>query len=393
MKYHPLLPFVAACSLLTSCFKEEPLNAECDIEAVYFHLDEPLGTFYQLGDTLQKVLSDNTDVVFNVRREPAADLSLVEPQLVLTPGASVKSSARTVDEATGTVRWNYVVGSQDKQWSRAYTVSVVPTSRTVRDTVAYDFENFELEPQKKKYYVWHDELNDGQWGNNWATGNAGYQMSMGKAPADEYPSVPLAYGYDGYGVKLTTLSTGPFGAVSNMRIAAGNFFLGKFDVANALTDAMKATCMGIPFDRKPLKLQGYYKYTPGKVFQDRNGKPVENRTDAADIYAVFYRNEETVTTSDGKTETRPVMLHGEDTKTNPNIVAIAQVAYVKPTTEWTLFDVTFDYMSEINLETLVSRGYNLALVFSSSIDGHHFQGAIGSQLCIDKVRVVCEKEE
>lgn len=149
MKYHPLLPFVAACSLLTSCFKEEPLNAECDIEAVYFHLDEPLGTFYQLGDTLQKVLSDNTDVVFNVRREPAADLSLVEPQLVLTPGASVTSSARTVDEATGTVRWNYVVGSQDKQWSRAYTVSVVPTSRTVRDTVAYDFENFELEPQKK----------------------------------------------------------------------------------------------------------------------------------------------------------------------------------------------------------------------------------------------------
>ena len=147
-----------------------------------------------------------------------------------------------------------------------------------------------------------------------------------KAPADEYPSVPLADGYDGYGVKLTTLSTGPFGAVSKMRIAAGNFFRVKFDVANALTDAMKATCMGIPFDRKPLKLQGYYKYTPGKVFQDRNGKPVENRTDAADIYAVFYRNEETVTTSDGKTETRPVMLHGEDTKTNPNIVEIGRAS-------------------------------------------------------------------
>ena len=96
MKYHPLLPFVAACSLLTSCFKEEPLNAECDIEAVYFHLDEPLGTFYQLGDTLQKVLSDNTDVVFNVRREPAADLSLVEPQLVLTDRKSTRLNSSHV---------------------------------------------------------------------------------------------------------------------------------------------------------------------------------------------------------------------------------------------------------------------------------------------------------
>ncbi len=384
---------MAACAMLTSCFRDEPLNAECDIEAVYFHLDEPLGTFYQLGDTLQTVLSDDNDIVFSVRRDPAADMSAMEPHLVLTPGASVKSSAKSLDEATGIVRWNYVIGSQDGQWSRAYKVSLVPTARTVKDTVTYNFEKFELESRERKYYVWHDELSDGTWGNNWATGNAGYRMSMGNAPADQYPSVPLAEGYHGYGVRLTTLSTGGFGVMAGMRLAAGNFFLGRFDVANALTDAMKATCMGIPFDRKPVKLQGYYKYTPGEVYQDKNGKAMVGKTDAADIYAVFYRNEETVTTADGKTETRAVMLHGEDTKTNRNIVAIAQVAYVKPTTEWTFFDVTFDYTSDIDPEDLMSRGYNLAIVFSSSVDGNHFQGAIGSQLCIDKVSVVCEKEE
>jgi len=384
---------MAACAMFPSCFKDEPLNAECDIEAVYFHLDEPLGTFYQLGDTLQTVMSDDNDIVFNVRREPAVDLSSLEPQLVLTEGASVKSAAKVGDEATGAVRWRYVIGSQDGQWSRTYNVSLVPTARTVQDTVHYDFENFELEAREHKYYIWHDELADGTFGNNWATGNAGYRMSMGNSPADQYPSVPLADGYDGYGVRLTTLSTGPFGVMANMRLAAGNFFLGRFDVGSALTDAMKATCMGIPFDRKPLKLQGYYKYTPGKVYQDKDAKPVEGKTDAADIYAVFYRNAETVTTADGKTETRQVMLHGEDTKTNPNIVAIAQVAYVKPTTEWTLFDVTFDYTGDVDPDVLLSRGYNLAIVFSSSVDGNHFQGAIGSQLCIDKVSVVCEKEE
>ncbi len=379
--------------MFTSCFKDEPLNAECDIEAVYFHLDDPLGTFYQLGDTMKTVMSVDDDVVFNVRREPAADLSALEPHLVLTPGASVKSTAKSSDATTGAVKWNYIIGSQDGQWSRTYNVSLVPTARTVQDTICYDFENFELDPREHKFYIWHDELADGTFGNNWATGNPGYRMSMGNSPADQYPSVPIANGYEGHGVKLTTMSTGLFGVMANMRLAAGNLFLGKFDVDSALTNAMRATCMGIPFDRKPMKLQGYYKYTPGQVYQDKDAKPVPDKTDAADIYAVFYRNEETVTLSDGTTKTRAVMLHGEDTKTNPNIVAIAQVGYVKPTTEWTLFDVTFDYLGDVDPDVLISRGYNLAIVFSSSVDGNHFQGAIGSQLCIDKVSVVCEKEE
>ena len=30
-------------STLTSCFKDEPLNAECDIEQAYIHVDNPLG--------------------------------------------------------------------------------------------------------------------------------------------------------------------------------------------------------------------------------------------------------------------------------------------------------------------------------------------------------------
>ena len=39
----------------------------------------------------------------------------------------------------------------------------------------------------------------------------------------------------------------------NMRIAAGNLFIGTFDVANALKDAMAATRFGLPFNKKPLR--------------------------------------------------------------------------------------------------------------------------------------------
>lgn len=42
-------------------------------------------------------------------------------------------------------------------------------------------------------------------------------------------------------------NTGSFGAGVNMPIAAGNLFIGKFDVSNALADALRATQFGLPF--------------------------------------------------------------------------------------------------------------------------------------------------
>ena len=42
---------------------------------------------------------------------------------------------------------------------------------------------------------------------------------------------------------------------------------------------------------------------------------------------------------------------------------------------------------------LANRGYNLTIVFSSSIDGATFEGAIGSTLKIDSVKLTCETKE
>lgn len=364
--------------VFTSCFKDEPLNTECDIEQVILHSTAADKVFFNPSDTIQEVLFTDSVVSVNVRS--GAPLETVTPEFKLTPGATLKCIEGDIARGKAT----YMVTSEDGNWNRRYVVSLIPTAVTVSDTLAFDLEHFELDPTYHKFYIWHNLLADGSLGNDWATGNGGFKLSMSTAQPDDYPTVPIV-GMDGYAVKLTTRDTGPFGVMVNKRIASGNMFLGSFDVANALKDAMKATRFGIPFDKKPTKLTGYYKYKRGATYQDINGKPVSGKTDNGDIYAVFYRNHDAAG--------NPVTLYGDDVKTNPNIVAMASVTPIQVTNEWTYFDVVFNYSKELDPAVLESRGYSLTIVFSSSIDGAIFQGAVGSELCVDKVRLICTREE
>ena len=56
-----------------------------------------------------------------------------------------------------------------------------------------------------------------------------------------------------------------------MPIAAGNLFIGSFDMLNASTNPLSATRFGTPFYNKPLRLTGYYKYKAGEQFYE-NGE-------------------------------------------------------------------------------------------------------------------------
>lgn len=372
----------AACSTtLISCIKDEPLNSECDIETVTVRCPNPENAFFNLTDTMQKVSSADSVITFSVRNN--ADLSNATLHITTTDGATITTTSDTQPEVGKDL--HYTITSQDGNWHRSYTVKFVPVTHTVNDTIKYDFENYELEPKTSAYYVWHNVLPDGTLGNDWSTGNPGFKISRSSAKPDEYPTVPLPEGYDGAGIKLVTRDTGGFGAMVNMRLAAGNFFLGTFDVSNALKDAMKATRFGVGFDKKPIKFTGYYQYTPGAKFQDRSGKEVAGRVDEGSIYAVFYRNHD----SQGNV----VMLDGNDVLTSSQIVAIAQVQSVTTTSGWTYFEIPFNYSEGIDNTLLANRGYNLTLVFSSSTNGATFEGAVGSELLVDKVRVICATEE
>jgi len=142
--------------------------------------------------------------------------------------------------------------------------------------------------------------------------------------------------------------------------------------------------MGVPFTQQPQKLTGYYKYQPGPEFKDKQQNLV-NRTDSADIYAVLYRNHDA--------EGRPVVLYGDNVLTSPLIVSKARIERVEPVGEWTPFEILFQQLGIIDEELLAGRGYNLALVFSASIHGDTFEGAIGSTLFIDQVRIICTRDE
>lgn len=370
----------------SSCIKDEPLNAEADIEQVSVHVDNPLETFFQLSDTMQNVSYADSTITFTVRSQ--ADLTSLAPTFRITEGATISPASGTVrDFSQGPL--TYTVTSQDGQWSRLYTLRFNPTYVTVKDTVAYDFEHYMLEPENQAYYVWQEEQADGSLSTVWASGNAGFRLSKASAKPDEYPTYVVEKGRHGYAVACTTRSTGDLGAGAHIPIAAGNLFLGKFDFSQALVNTLHATRFGIPFDKKPMVFQGYYKYHRGSVYQDRDGSTMPDQKDYAAIYAVLYRNHDD--------KGNPVVLYGDNVKTSPQLVAIADMGDIDDTgdDDWHEFKASFMYYNnkDLDQETLENRGYSLAIVFSSSKDGDHFNGAIGSTLILDDVRIVCTSQE
>ena len=382
MRFSHVLLVCAFCAMLTSCFKEEPLNAECDIEYAYLHSDDPEATFYQLTDSLVEVYSTDNVIEFGVKED--VDLTALAPEFVITEGATIEPASGSVHDFSDNKPVSYTVTSQDGKWSRTYTVYINHRIRTIDEISTLSFENSMLDTSQR-YAVWYETAADGYEINAWATGNPGFAITAGDAAPSEYPSSVLEEGYEGRGVRLITRATGTLGALFGMPIAAGNLFTGTFNTLDALGSATKATRFGTPVSQRPLSFSGYYKYTPGEEVTGADNKPIPGKIDAGDIYAILYRN----TDSEGKAFT----LDGENVKTSDQIVATAIIDEVKPTTEWTPFDINFTYKEQLDEQILRNYGYSLAIVFSSSINGAYFEGAVGSTLCIDEVKVSYEITE
>lgn len=377
MKLYHLLLGAALCTTVSSCFKDEPLNAECDIEQAYVHLDTPTDVFFAESDTLINVLSGSNTITFEVKE--GADLSQMAPEFKLTEGATVTPESGSAHDFTGGQAVVYTVTSQDGSWQRKYNVNF----RVAYNVNEYDFENYRLN-SGNKYYEWSDLSSTGEWLGNWATGNSGFAISKSSAKPDEYPSTPVEEGHSGSCVKLETMETGGIGLWAHMGIAAGNLFIGEFEPGLALSPnggAMQATRFGKPFDQEPLQFTGWYKYKSAGVCVDGDTNEIPDSWDKGDIYAVLYRNHD----DNGDA----FVLHGDDVKTSKYIVAMAQVPEVTDTEDWTQFTVNFEYSEELDRDLLANRGYNLAVVFTSSIEGASFRGAIGSTLYIDEVKVIC----
>lgn len=375
---------VVSCLSMTSCFKAEPLNAECDIEQAYIHSDTPHELFSNPSDSLVNVQSDENAISFTLKA--GTDISHLAVYFKITEGATISPASGTPQNfSDGPVA--YMVMSQDKKWTRTYNV-YIKSQMTINDSLNFNFEDAQL--VNGKYYSWYENIsgNDGNSTrtNIWATGNPGFSISNGSAKPDEYPTIVDPNSYEGKGVMLVTRRTSKLADMVKKPIAAGNLFIGSFDAQNALQDAMKATKFGRPFafSSAPSELSGYYKYQPGNVCTDKNMQEVDMK-DIGTIYAVLYDNHD----SQGNS----VVLYGDDVQTSSQVIGLAILPDIHETKEWTHFSIPFEYHKNIDSYKLKSGGYSLTVVASSSSNGAKFLGAVGSTLWIDKMAITCNNHK
>ena len=371
------LPLVAL--MATSCIQDEALNTEADIEHITLPGDV-LNRDAEFGDAIYE--ADGTPVYpIILYLKKGTDIVRLAPELKLTPGA-------TVEPPSGTPRnfrtpQYYTVTSEDGKWQRRYRIEVSSTSAI---GTFYHFEDVRL-GGGGKYHIFYETDDKGEERLAWSSANPGYALTdINVKTPEQFPTYQCSEGKSGKCVKLVTLKTGSLGSSVNMPIASGNLFLGTFNVGNALTNALKATQFGLQYENVPTYLRGWYKYRSGDTFYELDKtakdklKPIPGRKDVFNIYAVFYENTDDNRLLDGTN------VLAED---NEQIISTAVIDNARETDVWTEFYLPFIYRpgKSIDPVKLASGGYNLTIVFASSLRGDYFEGAPGSTLLVDEVEL------
>ncbi len=410
--YIRIITILTLSLLFLSCERGELLNSEADIinvilpQSIDTLVGEPIVSNYDVR--IPKSVSDSLYL--------AEQLRTLAPEFQLTPGASIFAVVSKEDSIFYLANYNtilipedsvpvkdfkrnfntpqqYVVVSEDKKWSKRYEISFFESKF---DRTSFSFENYEFAynaNRTKKYYNFYEineQTNERQ--DVWSSGNSGFAMStLPSTEPEGYPTSSTPLGKIGRGAKLQTCSTGTFGSMVNMPIAAGNLFLGQFELANATSKPMEATQFGVStIMDEPKELTVWCKYKAGPEYKDRNGNILADIVDRPEIYAVLYEPEKD---ENGK----PILLNGNNIRTADNIVSIAvmsekQVEEIRvndiEADEYAYVSIPFESRKPFLIEKQEKGLYYIAMVFSSSTKGNLFEGAIGSTLYVDEVNFI-----
>lgn len=322
----------------------------------------------------QPIIGESTDLTLYISDEAAdEDLQEVVVTIEVSEKATVApASGSKVDLSKGSV--DFTVTAEDGTTTQKYTVKI---------SKGKNIYGFEQEWIKGGGNFPHEEP------VGWATcngainllkqfGNPKYTGEYTVMPTDDKHSGKLA-------VKMVSRDTGG-GVVMKAqvpKVTASTIFLGTFNAFAATSNVANATQFGIPFTKKPLKVKGYYKYTPGKDFYthleaDPAGK------DGMSVVATLFEITKDTDFLNG------VQVYSEDAR----IVAKAKFTDDTEKTEFTPFDLELEYVKDYD----PAKKYKFTVVFSSSKDGiiidedgkitHN--GAIGSTLIVDDVEIISE---
>ena len=354
MKLSGITLLLISIFIFGSCISEEPLNSEADI--LKAHVNN-----ISLKDN---PIIQNNKVTFYVGKN--SDCSELSPYFELTSGARITPENNTPRDFS--TPQEYTVTSEDGKWTKKYTVEFLETSIKER----FEFENI-IQDSRNGYHIFVEYEGDKQV-MEWSSGNKGFAFVMGDNPAYDYPTFQGSNNNGGYAAHLVTRDTGGFGAMMKMPLAAGNIFIGSFEIN--LNNPAASTKIGLPVTQQPISISGRIKYKSGDKYIE-NGTE-SNKKDQFDIYAVFYEIDEEVTT-----------LDGTNAKTHPNLYSIAQVDNSEEHEDWYEFKVDMKnvYGKMINYSKLERGGYKFGIVCSSSLNGDKYSGASGSTLIIDQLSV------
>lgn len=362
---------VCAAFTSVSCIQEEAPNAECDI----------LTCEFPNAETESNPVIDNYSVT--VRMSPTQDISALAPVFTITDGATITPASGSVQNFLNAENHTiyYTVTSEDGEWSKKYPVKIIQKEIPSE----YKFNNCILDPTGK-YFTFFENDSEDEPIMTWATGNPGFVMTgQGKTPSD-FPTAPVfadnsEMSRQAEYIRLVTRSTGFFGSLVKMRIAAGNIFQGEFDLGIATSNPRGATKFGEPYRYKPTKLKGSFRFKAGETYTDENGKEIAGKKDLFSIYALFFETDEKVSYIDGT-------IH-DSNFTHPNLVSLALMENPHEAADWEAFEIPFNMVDgkTIDPEKLAQGKYKIGIVISSSADGDYFKGAAGSTLDIKDLKI------
>ncbi|HJD11025.1 MAG TPA: PCMD domain-containing protein [Candidatus Phocaeicola caecigallinarum] len=315
---------------------------------------------------LSQPVIDEANATITFKAEEGGDVSALVPTIEVSAGATVTpASGSTVSFTSGSATFTVVA---EDGTSKTYTVSC-----NMGSLIQYDFETWAT-PEGAMY---PEVVNP----EGWATCNDAVALIKnlgilgGITYTGEYPVRQTTDAHSGStAAMLESVDTqgGNIFGQTIPKVTAGSMFLGTFNALAAMADPMATTEFGILYDKKPVKVSGYYKYTPGAEFYNAAGELQADQKDACAISAVLY-----------EVESEDETLNGSTIYTSDKIVAMASFSTGETVAEYTPFELNLEYVKDYD----ASKTYKFAVIFSASADGAAYNAAVGSTLYIDDVTI------
>lgn len=309
------------------------------------------------------------------------DLSKLMPTIEVSEKATVTPASGAVQDFSNGKVVTYTVTAEDGTVAE-YKVSIAGSM------AIYDFEDWTagVEGQAPDMTFYNP--------TGWCSSNTGAHFLKALGMADSYVVMETDDAHSGEKAALIKSidSKGGFMLVAVPKVTTGSLFLGNF--ITDMFSTLNSTKFGIPYDKKPLSLKGWYKYTPGPEYYIVNEEPYdqhcheavldETKTDEFMISVVLYETDEYDTSK--WTDCLTGVADAERNIYNSSrVAAIAQLTGGEQA-DWKEFNLELEWKKEYNADT----NYRMAIICSSSKDGDKFWGAPGSKLIVDDFKLIAE---